>query len=55
MWSLSSPFALALLPLPLLAEVPIGGITYLAVWCLLVRRTDPRQLDVLRSLARREG
>ncbi len=41
------------LPLPLLVEVPIGGLVYLATWALLVRKTDPRQLDVLRAVARR--
>lgn len=41
------------LPLPLIVEVPVGGIVYLAVWALLVRRTDPRQLAVMRSVLRR--
>lgn len=41
---------LLLLDLPLLVELGLGGVVYLAVWWALVRRTAPEQLVVLRGL-----
>ncbi len=40
-------------PLPPLVEVPLGGLVYLVLWAAMVRRRDPQQLDVLRTLVRR--
>lgn len=39
-------------PWPVLVEAPLAGVAYLAVWWLLVRRTDPEQVRALRSLVR---
>lgn len=41
---------LLLSPLPLLVEGPIGAAVYALTWVLIVRRSDPEQLAVLRSL-----
>ncbi|HWG92634.1 MAG TPA: oligosaccharide flippase family protein [Mycobacteriales bacterium] len=51
----SVPLAVVLLVLdrPVLLELVAGGALYAAAWLLLVRRTAPEQLGVLRGLLRR--
>ncbi|ANH40149.1 Polysaccharide biosynthesis protein [Nocardioides dokdonensis FR1436] len=45
--------ALVLSPLPLLVELALGGVVYLAVWLVLVRRLAPEQLQVVMGLVQR--
>ncbi|MDX6198836.1 MAG: hypothetical protein QOJ79_1987 [Actinomycetota bacterium] len=46
---------LLLLPLSLLPEVVVAAVTYLAVWCAVVRVTAPHHLVLLGDVLRRRG
>ena len=41
------------LPLPLLVELVLGGITFLGTWLSLARRWAPEQVEVVQGLVRR--
>lgn len=42
-----------LLPFPVLLDLLIGAVVYLAVWLLFVTKFDPKQRDILTKLVRR--
>lgn len=46
---------LLLLQLPVLVELTLGGVVYLAGWVLVVRRVAPEQEQIIRELLRRKG
>ena len=51
--SIALAAVLVVLPLPLLADLAVGGVVFLGVWLLLARRWAPEQVDVVQGLVRR--
>ena len=46
---------LVVLDLPLLVELALGGVVYLAAWYVIARRFAPEQLQVIGGILRRKG
>ncbi len=53
--ALALAVALAVVRAPVLVELGLGAVVYLMVWLLVVRRTAPEQLEVVRQLLARKA